>query len=128
MHVSLQRQSIVLAALGLALLAHPTYLIGHVAAEPYEVELAQWAGVAMIALAPIRPWALRAGGWTRIRMRNWSGAAATSGVLYLVVTSPFFLVVGFATLLAAVIDASVERATVASNNLFNALRSEAGGR
>ncbi len=128
MQASLRRQSIVLAAVGIALLAHPTYLIGHVAAEPYEVELAQWAGVVMVALAPIRPWAMRAGGWTTIRMKNWTGAAATSAVLYVIVTSPFFLVVGFATLLAAVIDASVERATVASNNLFNALRSEAGGR
>ena len=94
--------------------------------ERYEMELMRWAGLAVICLAAVRPWALAEGGDAATRMRRWTGVAFGAGLLYVVTTNALFLVVGFATVAAAVLDTAVERASRAANEVLARLAEEGG--
>jgi hypothetical protein len=118
-------QSVTLAAVGLLGLLRPTYLLSYTTPEPYEIEIVRWTGLGLVCLAAIRPWALRSGAAPARRMRLWTGAAGTTGFLYVVSANPLFLVVAFASVVAATLDAALERSTNAADELLVRLHDEA---
>lgn len=117
-------QPFVLAACGLFIMAYPGLALSYTTPAPYELEVMRWVGLALVGLAITRPWALATGGDPAKRMRRWTSTSAGLGVLYVVVTNPVFLIGGFATLVAAVLDAGVERATQAAHDLLIRLTEE----
>ncbi len=117
--------SLPLLAGGLLAALAPAFVLGYSRPDPYEVEIVRWMGAAAMALAAIRPWALRAGADPARRMRRWNTVTLALAAGYLVTANPLFLVLAFATLVAAVLDAGVERASSASMDLLRRLQQDA---
>ncbi len=117
--------SVPLVVVGLLAAFAPAFLLGFSRPEPYEVAIMRWMGAAALGLAAIRPWAVQIGDDPARRMRRWNGATVTLTVLYLATTNPLFLMLAFATLAASVLDAVVERAITASEDLLRRLQQEA---
>lgn len=114
--------------MGLLALFHPSYVPNYRTPAPYELEIVRWLGLVLIGLAWIRPWALRTGGDAAARMRRWTGLAGLSTALYVLTANPLFLVIAFASVVAATLDAMVERSTAAANAMLARLSNEAGDR
>lgn len=122
--MSLRTESLALAAFGMIALLYPRVPLGFTTPEPFEVEIMRWAGLAVLGLAAIRPWAIRSGGGPTRRMRRWTAVAVLAGILNVLTTNPLFLIVLFSAVVGAVLDATVQRATTAAYDLLARLQAE----
>ncbi len=119
--------SLLLIVGGLLAALAPSFVLAFSRPEPYEVGIVRWIGAAALVLAAVRPRALRMGDAPARRMRRWNGTTIGLALLYVVTTNPLFLILAFATLAASVLDAGVEWATIAAEDLRQRLLEEADG-
>lgn len=113
-----------LGILGAIALLYPTIVLGFTQSEPYEAEITRWVGLGLIGAAGMWSWAQRLGGVPARRLTRWLRAAAGSALLFVLTTNPVFLVIGFALLIAGVLDAMLERATIAAFDLMARLQGD----
>ncbi len=118
MPVSHRTQSAFIGAVGFLMAVVPGYAVGFMTSDPWEIEVLRWAGLLMLGLAMIRPWALATGDDAAYRMRLSCRLALALGVVYFVMTEPLFLILGFSVLAASVLDAAIERASRASEEFL----------
>lgn len=106
---------------GLALLLLPASFFAPVATDAWEVDLIRFAGLAVIGLALLWPWATAQEHEVRRRTRRWTGAAFVAAVLYPLTANSVFLLLGFALVTGGVLNISMERAERASQALSRRL-------
>lgn len=102
---------------GLALLLVPPSVFAPVAASPWEVDLLRFAGLAVIGVGLIWPWAMAQDHEIRRRTRRWVGTALVMAFLYPLLANSLFLILGFALLTGGLLNLAMERAERASQAL-----------
>lgn len=108
------------AALGLVSLAVvvlPDTAFSMVTEKPAEVLILRMMTLAGVSLLGVVPWAARADGPVRRRLRRWSIPGVTASAIYLVSADPLYLILGFCLLVGGTLDMWVTRAHIAADGL-----------
>lgn len=116
--------SIGLALVGAVGLLYPAVVLGFTIAEPYELEIMRWTGLSLLATAPMWLWATRRGGSQARRLSRWVRTATIASLLFVLTTNPIFLLVAFSLVVAGLLDAMLERGTLAAFELMARLQGD----
>lgn len=121
---SAYRRAAALALIGIALGAFPTVFVGAGEVQPWRIEMTRMLGILVIGVALLIPWVGREGGRVAFRFRLWMTAGIAAALLYLLSGSPLFLILAFCCASGGALSSWMERAHVASQRLWEAVRAE----
>lgn len=119
-----RRRALTTGMIGLVLGAFPTVFMATGQIQPWRIEMLRMLGILVIGVALIMPWVGREGGATALRFWLWITGAMSCGFLYLMSRSPLFLILAFCCASGGVLSSWMEKAHVASQRLWEAVRTE----